>query len=188
MAGLSIIEETKIVALMARGDNYTEIQKELMDSLGKHVSKVTLSKVRARNKENLALIAQRVMEKEEADALAIKNKANNIIKKKLDSEDKTEAIITKAKADYLDGEITIKEYMEVVKFHRPTGLTELVGVSKEMHNQAGTVPDKPVSSEDMAKLAAAIQSGDEVTLNQMVFKRGQPSDTEESSIQPSPAS
>ena len=167
--GLTIQEETRIVALLARGDTQVEIQREMeRDFRGVHLR--TIAAVKKRNKENFDIIRARLLEKQEHDAGALKEKANKMISKKLDIEDKKIEIIQKAREDYLNGTIGLKELTEILKRHRETTLTELVSVSKEMHNQSSEDPDsKPGVQKDLSDLVNAIRSGDEVKLQQIVF-------------------
>lgn len=182
---LTVIEETRIVALIARGDRFPEIQEQFEASFDKPVSKQTISAVKKRNAENLAVINAKVLAKELADAGAVKVQANRIIKSNLDREEKSAELLSKLSQQYIDGEIDLDKYTEAVKHIKTASLTELVGVSREMHNQTKTEPDAPTSSENLEALRKAIADGDEVTLNQIIFKKGQPDGfTGEAQVQP----
>jgi hypothetical protein len=167
--GLTIQEETRIVALLARGDTHAQIQEQMAREFrGVHMR--TIAAVKKRNKENFDIIRARLLEKQEHDASALKEKANKMISKKLDIEDKKLEIIQRAREDYLNGAISLKELTEILKRHRETTLTELVSVSKEMHNQSSEDPDsKPDAQKDLSDLVNAIRSGDEVKLQQIIF-------------------
>jgi hypothetical protein len=172
---LTAEEETKILALIVRGDTYSEIQK-IMEKEHRHVTQVTITKVKQRNKKNLEIIKARMQAKAETDAMALKDKANKILDKKLDRSEATEDILAKAQADYLDKKIEFKEYMEIIRTQREVSITELVSVSKEMHNQSKEDEATPVDKKDITALVQAIKSGDEVTLNQLIFNSGNNND------------
>lgn len=163
--GLTLDQETKIVLLLARGDTREEIQAQ-MDF---HVSKQTISAVKKRNKDNLQLIATKVAEKAAEDAASIKQKANTLIAKRLDKVDDTFEILDKARQDWLDDKITWKEYEKIQRRYKEVSLGELVNVSKEMHAQSNSGDTPPASPKDLAELAAAIASGDEVRITQATF-------------------
>lgn len=169
MPGLSISEEVKIVAMLARGDTYEGISA----NAGFPVSTVTVGKVKKRNKDNLDLIAKKTLAKEEADAAAIKNKANKLISSRLDKADNHAKLIEKLEADYINGDLNYKEYYHARKTMKDTSLPELVIVSKEMHHQTSAETTPPANQQDIATLISAIKSGDEVKLNQIIFNGGQ---------------
>lgn len=80
---LSVAEETKIVALLARGDT----RDEIIQALDRPVSKETITAVKKRNQDNLAIIKTKQLEVEASNALAIKQKANDKIKQQLDNDE-----------------------------------------------------------------------------------------------------
>lgn len=166
-APLSLETETRIVALLARGDE----QKSIAQETG--VNQNTVGRVKLRNKENLEIIKQQLLVKAAEDADSIKQKANTKLSRKLDRDDKVVEIIDKAHEDYLEGEISIKEYSEILRKVKELSVGELVQVSKEMHNQTTAIEKPPATQADLAYLAAAIASGDEVKITQAVFN-GQP--------------
>lgn len=166
--GISIDQETKIVMLLARGDEYKDIMKQV------DVSVNTITKVKRRNKDNLALIAEKVMEKALDDAAASKQKANKIISKRLDRDETNAEVLAKAQQDWIDDKITFKELEAVMRRFKEIGITELVTVSKEMHAQTSKGDDTPSSPKDLATLAAALASGDEVRITQAIFNAKSP--------------
>lgn len=166
---LSTTEEMKIVALIARGDTYAQIQEE-MKAMGRTVTLQTIARAKKRNKENLKIIKTKVVEIEQANALSIKEKANALLQKRLDQVDQETEIVARANKEYLEGDMPHEVYERLMKTMKPTSLPELVSVSKEMHQQSKSEPDAlPTPAKDMQALADAIKSGDEVMLNQMIF-------------------
>lgn len=175
---VSTAEEVRVVALIARGDTYDQIQAEL-EQAGTHISKVTLGNIKKRNLDNLVMLKEKLAANEEEHALKIKQKANERISKRLDSDDKATQMYEDLHSKFMSGEITFQEYNDGVKalpkqFFVSTG--ELVAVSKEMHQQSkgDAIPDN--NPLDRNALAEAIRNGDEFQLNQLIFKRGEQND------------
>lgn len=160
---LTIEEETKIVALLARGDTQESIEKEI------GISQQTVSAVKKRNKENLAIISQKMLAKATEDALSIKQDANAKISHRLKRDDKAAQILDKAYDQYLNEEIDLKQFTEAARRIKELSINELVSVSKAMHDQSTAEEKPPATQSDLAALAMAIRSGDEVKITQAVF-------------------
>lgn len=169
---LTIEEEVKIVALLARGDTAEEIQR-IMKQDHRAVSKNAVYAVKKRNKPNLDMIRAKLLEKETSDALANKQNANLVISKRLKREDKSADVVNRAQQDYLAGLIKLEDLVDITKRFKETSLTELVSVSKEMHNQSKEEDTKAPEARDLSALVEAIRSGDEVTLSKMTFNKPQ---------------
>jgi hypothetical protein len=170
---LSTLEETKIIALVARGDSYAEIKGIMQDQHGRNLTYGTLQSVKKRNKGNLDKIRDITLAKQNEDAQANNVQANRIIKKQLNNTEMAVDVLTKAGEQYLNDEIDEKEYTSLVKSIKVASLTELVSISKEMHTQAIKPTDNSSSPEDLAAIRKALEEGDEVTLNQIIFKKNQ---------------
>lgn len=162
-AGIDIQTESKIVALMARGDSY----KQIMEQVDVNIN--TLTKIKKRNQDNLTLIKQKSLELEQSNAQAIKDKANKLLSNKLDAAMNNQALLLKAKQDWLDDVITFKEYEVLLRQHKDISVTELVTVSREMHSQSQDHNDDKAPQKDLKALTEAIKNGDTVQLNQMIF-------------------
>lgn len=163
MVGISVQDETKIVALLARGDSYNAIHTETGVSLD------TIGKVKKRNKENLDIITQKSLELEHSNAQAIKDKANKMLSKKLDADERNQDVLLQAKEDWLNNVIEFKQYEDILRRHKALSVSELVAVSKEMHAQASTGDSDKTPQADLTALTEAIRNGDTVQLNQMIF-------------------
>lgn len=174
--GLSIVDETKIVMLLARGDTYEQIQAQV------DVSAPTIGTVKKRNKENLELIKSKLTEQAAEDALGIKHKANKLISKRLDKADSAQQLLEKAQQDFLDDKISYKELADALRRFKEIGITELVTVSKEMHAQSNKADNPPSSPKDLQELAAAIASGDEVRITQATFNPKQANNAQPTDI------
>lgn len=170
MQGLSIVQETYLIGLIARGDTHAQIKQEIVAKFDRTVTSDTIIAVKKRNKENLVMIRAKAMEIAEADTKAIKHRANNLLNKKLDSDEIGLELIAKAHQDYIEDIITLKDYMILVKSIKTASIQELVTISKEMHAQSSDAPAGVSNPEDMKRIREAIESGNDVTLNQIIFK------------------
>lgn len=165
---LSTEDETRIVILLAQNTPYKEIQAEF-EGVRTLTSK-TITKVKCRNEENLRLIEQRLLKRQEQDALSIKVKANKLIDKRLDQTDQETEIVAKANKEYLTGEMPHEEYIRLMKSMKSTSIPELVSVSKEMHNQSQTDKEPETPQKDLQTLIQAIKGRDEVEISKIVFR------------------
>jgi hypothetical protein len=169
-APLSTAEELKIVALLARGDTYEEIRNYFKENNWRVPNNATILNVKNRNKENLDLIKVRILEKEAEDAVAIKKKANSLLKKRLDRNELETEVLTKASQQFADGEIDAKEFSDIKKRVKEISVVELVAVSREMHTQSKATDEiQNTAPKDLSELVKAIKSGDEIKLQQIIF-------------------
>ena len=165
---LTTAEETKIVMLLARGDTYPQIQEEMKPI--RHVNEVTIGRVKKRNQENLELIRERLLKREEEDALSIKRKANKLIANKLDRAETEDEKADKIREDHRNGKIDKAEYDRRMRTTQHTSLPELVTVSREMHSQSQTQPPAETPQKDLEALIQAINSRDQVEIVKTIFK------------------
>lgn len=168
---LSVTQETKIVGLLARGDTMANIKRLFVDEEGRDVDMKTIMRVKGKYRDQLDRLKEQTIKKQIADAQAIRDQANSSIKDQLDNNDLANRILTRAGKQYLNDEITVLQYQELVKRIKTAGLSELVNVSKEMHAQAGAVAGAGPPPEDLAAMREALQAGDEVRLTQIMFKK-----------------
>lgn len=188
LSPLTTAEEVKMVAMLARGDTQETIRKNMREFGRANVSNNTIVAVRKRNRENIEMLKDKLMAIEEADALSIKRKSNEIIKKRLHQVEQEDEIVAKANKEMIEGDMPHEIYERLMRTMKPTTLQELVAVSKEMHQQARLEPvEAPKSNtNNMEALAKAIEAGDEVILNQMIVNKSESTNAE--SISPTPKS
>ncbi|CAB4176622.1 hypothetical protein UFOVP1522_38 [uncultured Caudovirales phage] len=177
MARIPQVDEIKIIALIARGDSHAQIINALKED-GSSTTSKTITAIAKRNQESLALITNKLIAFEESNVLDIKRKANSIIEKRLDQVDIEAGVLAKAHQQYIDEEIQLEDYIKLLRTMKSTSIPELVAVSKEMHVQE-RAKEAPINTppQDMTALAAAIETGDEITLNQLIFKKNAESKT-----------
>lgn len=171
-APLTPVEETRIIAYLARGDTINEIIENFETEERDTLSRNTIIAVRERNVVFLGKLRDAVLKKEMADAQGIKNKANRIINTQLNTMEQQAEVIAKATQEYIDGDITLGELREFKKAMKPPTMQELVGVSKEMHAQSSNDPATITNPEEAAALTAALEAGDTLQLTQILFKKG----------------
>lgn len=170
--GLSTADEVRVVALLAQGAKYREIIEDFR-SRGKTMTYGTVSKVKKRNRANLDVIGQKMLMKELADARSLHVKSHQLLKRKLDRALNPEDELEDLKQRWQDGDMTEQEYTHLSRqiIDSEPSISELVSISKEMHSQSTKEPEPPAvnAAEDLHKLVQAIQSGDTVTLERLVF-------------------
>lgn len=169
---LSIAEETYIVGCLARGDTYEMIKSQIVKEFDRTVTSDTIALVKKRNKKNFTMIKKATMETTRANTMAILAKANNRLEEKLDSDELQNALLIKAHQDYIEDKITLEEYMALAKSFKTATIPELVSISREMHAQSSDTPPAPQDPEELKRLREALESGNEVTLNQIIFNKG----------------
>jgi len=168
--------ETKIVAMIARGDTYADIQSQLLND-GIKLSIPGISKIKARNEQALSFIQNKMMEVEASKSAQILSKARNLIDKKLDKMDDTTDLDDLE--DHKD-EMEFPDYMklkESIKSRNNITVKDLTTVSKEFFNQSQIEAGRPTSiteSPEQAKknlkvLLEAINSGNEEAMAKAIF-------------------
>jgi hypothetical protein len=167
---LSVEEETKIIALLARGDSKAEIQAALAET-GRPLSVGAIAAVKKRNIETFMRLKAIRIDREVSKAIAIRDQANRVLESELDGIERQSAILARAGQQYIDGDITLEQYIAIRKTIKRPSLSELTSVSKEMNMQGSDAPAVNTNPEADAAIRAAIEAGDEVTLTQLIFKK-----------------
>lgn len=179
MGKLDSNTETKIVALIARGDSYAKIKDYLHDN-GVELSISGIQKVKQRNTEALSYIERKLVDHATAKTARILDKAREQIEKKLDASNGDVPVLQELVDLRNNGEIDDQEFarlsMQAVSSHG-ISIKDLTTVSKEMFNQSQIEAGKPTSitdnptqaKENLMTLLAAINSGDEKRIAQAIF-------------------
>lgn len=178
--------EVRVVVLLAQGHTYSQVDEIFRKEFGRPIDDKLIAAVKKRNLPNLEMIKERLLAREEADALAIKQRANKMIVNRLKDDESQDSVLDKARREYVEGKIPLKEYTKIIRAHRRITINELVGVSREMHTQSdGGSPDTP-DKKDLAALVEAIRSGNEIKVNQIIFNEGAIPDDLTSGTTPQP--
>lgn len=171
--------ETKIVALMARGDSHSQIQ-EAMQREGKTIAISTLTDIKKRNSEALSYIQGKMIEHETSKTARILDKTRAMIDKKLDAAENLDETIAALRDKLESGEID--EHEHNLLFNKALkdadiSVKDLTTVSKEMFTQSQIEAGKPTSitenpdqaKKNLTKLLAAINSGKEEDIVKAIF-------------------
>lgn len=177
MSKIDAQTETKIVALIARGDSYQSI-KEQLEQENITVSISLIGKVKERNAEALTYISKELVKHETTNARRIMGKARDLVEKQLDEAAGNEELRSDALRAFLSGDIT-KDELDTVLHNtgRQIALKDLITASKEFFNQSQIEAGKPTSiteSPEQAKknlktLLEAIDKGDEAAMVKGIF-------------------
>lgn len=173
-SSLSDAEETAVVALIARGQTYKEINQYMRNTYERSIAADTVTAIKVRNKETLAHLKTEIVAQTTSDTLHILNKANERLQERLIADERNTDMFKIFQDKFLATEITFKEYEKAVKllpksFFISTG--ELVAISKEMFAQSKGTETPAAEQIDPAQLAKAIQEGDTLTINQLIFHK-----------------
>jgi hypothetical protein len=168
--GIATQDEMQILARIARGDTQLQISKDF------NVSKDTITAIKKRNPDTLALIKEQVLSHRVSMASRIIGKANMAIEKRIDDSEEFDDKVTELTKEYNDGELNQDEYEIKLRALNKLTVTELVSISKEMHAQTKKDPENPNADNNPADnqaylvaLAKALETGDEVVLERLIF-------------------
>lgn len=172
------VTEQKAIALLARGDKYQEVADTLEREDNLKLTYEGVMTLAKRNKEAIAALKKQIQAKVTSNSLAILDKSRMLIEKKLDRATKLELLLDEIAEQFANGEIDENEYLSKIRAIPSISLAELTSVTKEAFNQSqvesgalGALPG--VSAEDakaqLATLVKALQSGNEVELQRIVF-------------------
>lgn len=175
---LTEVTEKKVLALLARGDTGKEIAAQLKAEDDIDISPQGILAVGKRNAGALSVIKNKIQAKQTSNAVAILDKSRNLIEKRLNRAERLELLLDDLAAQFAAGEIDADEYLSRIRMIPSITLTELSSVAKEAFNQSqveagalGALPGvTPAEAQaQLAVLVKAIQSGDEVELQRIVF-------------------
>lgn len=179
MKTVTPVTEQKAIALLARGDKYQEVADTLKREDNIELKATGISMIARRHKDTIATLRKQMQDKVTSNSLAILDKSRQLIEKKLDRASKLELVLDELADQFANNEIDLDEYLTKVRAIPAITLTELTSVTKEAFNQSqaesgalGALPG--VSPEDakaqLATLVRAIQDGNEIELQRIVFK------------------
>lgn len=179
MSKIDTATETKIVALLARGDTLQQVKDFLADQ-GTELSISGIQAVKNRNTEALSYVKNKLMEHNTSNSARILDKARKQLEQKLDNSDKSQIEIDKLQEMYNDGEIDAKELLrrsDEVRRRYNINVKDLTTISKEMFNQSQVEAGKPTSitenpaqqKENLRTLLDAINKGDEAAIANAIF-------------------
>lgn len=169
--------ETRIVALIARGDTYQSIKDQLAkDDID--ISTSHIGYIKERNQESLDYIKNSLIQHETTNATRIMGKARQLVEDKLDSAADNDKIRSEALRAFLSHEIEKDEYESILReTSSQIALKDLVTTSKEFFNQSQIESGKPTSitenpaqaKENLKRLLTAINNNDEKEIVKAIF-------------------
>lgn len=170
--------ETKVVAMIARGDSYSTI-KENLELEGTTISTTAISDIKKRNTEALNQIQSAIVQAQTSQATRLLGKSRTIIERRLDKELNRAEDIDEYRQLWLNGEISYEEYRdEVLKYgDKAMSTAELTSLTKEMFHQSQIEQGKPTAisenptqaKENLSTLLRAISQGDEAAMVRAIF-------------------
>ena len=170
--------ETKIVALIARGDTYTDIVKTIESEDAVTVSTSSISQIKSRNESALAHIKDKLQDHASSRINRLISKTHKSIEKKLDKAEQNEQELEKLSEQYLNGQITKEEYRVRSKHLVGISITELANVSDKLFRQSQATGDdsdklsaNPAEAkQQLIQLLQVINVGDLDNLQKMIFE------------------
>jgi hypothetical protein len=179
MSKIDTQTETKIVALIARGDSYSQIKASL-EKEGVSISTTAIGDIKARNEQALSYIQNKLIDHETTKTARILNKTRDMIEKKLDAASGDVPVLQELIELRDNGEIDDNEFarlsMRAVESHS-ISIKDLTTVSKEMFNQSQIEAGKPTSisetpeqaKKNLQTLLEAINNKDEAAMVKAIF-------------------
>jgi hypothetical protein len=174
--------ETKVLALIARGDTYDAI-KGVLESEGTIISIATISAIKSRNKSALDFMKQELVKHEVSASTKLLGKARQLLERKLtralNAEQIQKELIEEAKSGELEPHIFEALYNKALKAELT--VAELTSLSKEMFNQSQVEQGKPTSitespaqaKENLKTLLEAINNQDDEKILKAIFPDAQ---------------
>lgn len=177
---LTTEQKMEILALIARGDTYREISKHFEQEYGFAVSDSSIANVKTSNPNALARIQDQIADNTADSTSEILNRSRRMLNHKLKRAEQDENELDKLHKQYRDGEIDWAEYQRRKEGLKTVSIDSLTKVTKEMHAQIiEATPDSksPTDPRALEKLTQAIQSGDTVELQRIIFNGNAPATT-----------
>jgi hypothetical protein len=176
MKKISTAQETKVVAMIARGDTYPTIVDKLAED-GIEISTSTITRIKDRNSEALAFMKNTMLEQQASTASRILHRSREIIESRLSDDDKYWEIIKELNEKLESGEIDEKQYWTMRPTAPSLSLRDLTSVSKEMFNQSQIEAGKPTAitdnpaqaKENLKVLLDAINKGSDEDIAKAIF-------------------
>lgn len=158
--------------MIARGDTYSQIQNSFDEQYGFRPADASIVAVKKKNPGALARIQDQIAVNTADSTSEILNRSRRMINQRLVRAERDENKLDELHQMYRNGEIEWSEYQRLKEGYKTVSIDSLTKISKEMHAQiVDTNPDSRSPSDPRAldKLMQAIQSGDAVELQRIIF-------------------
>ena len=156
-----------IVKHLAAGEGRNAIVELVQKEFKRKIHPMTVYNISKRQANDVAIVKNQIVKDTATSAVALKNKANNLIARKLDLVEADMDKVQKAREDYQRGFITKHEFDTLMSTYEKATLYELASISKEASAQAKAEDPNEPTAQDAAALAMmleAIRSGNPVNI------------------------
>lgn len=175
MARLSTETQLQVLTLIARGDSYGKISEAM------NIPVSTIQGVKERNPGALENIKDKLISHKISTSKKILSKSQELLEGKLDKAIRSEVSREEAIKQYQDGLIDYDEFQKLTFGLSDISITELNSVARDAFHQSQIQDGKPTSisstpvetREELTALVRALEEGDEVTLERIVWNGGQ---------------
>ncbi len=182
-------QRLRTLAYIARGDTMSQVAAHLLEDYGVKISESRLYQIKKNNLETIQKIQERLADSAIADADAILRQSRVQLAKKMQRADRDGNELELLDQQYRDGEIDKTKYQRKKAGLLQLSVGELVNISRSMHAQvvkspglpelppggSGAAQPLPAGSSTPAQLESllkAIQSGNHVEIQRIVFNGG----------------
>lgn len=185
---LTMDQKLRALAYIARGDTMSQVAAHLLEDFQVTITESALYKIKKDNLETIQKIQERLADSAAADADALLKSSRVALARRLQRDSRDGAELEQLDQQYRDGELDKAEYQRKKSGLLQLSVNELVNISRSMHAQVIKVPGNPelppgngpaqplpAGSATPAQLEAllkAIQSGNHVEIQRIVFNGG----------------
>lgn len=184
-------QRLRTLAYIARGDTMSQVAAHLLEDYGVKISESRLYQIKKNNIETINKIQDRLADSAAADADQILRQSRVALAKKMSKADRDGSELDALDEQYRNGEIKKELYQRKKAGLLQLSVGELVNISRSMHAQTvkapalpelppgGAAQPLPAGSSTPAQLESllkAIQSGNHVEIQRIVFNGGPASD------------
>lgn len=169
MTRVATQDEMQILARIVRGDS----RKDIAQAFG--ITEAVVTNIKKRNPDTIKVMQEQILSHRISHASRILGKANLEIEQRLDESDQFDDKLEDLKRQHDDGELSDKEYQHRLRNLNKLTVADLTSISREMHSQTktgdgdGTPNDPRVNQTYLVELAKALESGDEVVMERLIF-------------------
>ena len=184
-------QKLRALAYIARGDTMSQVAAHLLEDFDLTISEARLYQIKKENADTIQKIQERLADSAAADAEQLMKSSRVALARRIQRDARDGAELEQLDQQYRDGEIDKAEYQRKKSGLLQLSVNELVNISRSMHAQVikvpgGGVPELPpgpggpaqplpAGSATPAQLEAllkAIQSGNHVEIQRIVFNGG----------------
>jgi hypothetical protein len=183
---LTMDQKLRALAYIARGDTMSQVAAHLLEDFEVSITESALYKIKKDNLETIQKIQDRLADSAVADADAILKQSRVALAKKMQRADRDGNELERLDQQYRDGDIDKSQYQRRKAGLIQLSVSELVNISRSMHAQVIKVPGVPElppgaaqplpsgssSPAQLEALLKAIQAGNTVEIQRLIFTPG----------------